>query len=246
MPISSPANAIDIEMQEPEEHHDAGSASDSDGEDFSEPEPLIEKWDPTIVAMCEATKRAYLDPASPSDSDSDRTEFRQYWWDVFTQVLESVAADSAIPTHLTSPPVTKFVVKVFDKQHELGCACGLPAVDPTIALENDEGVTKLDLVRELRDYLYGEASPAINTTEVKGGIDASSTVTMDTPLMYEADWMSGGSNGHGAQLSYYDEVPEIFVYCCPSSEFRENWLADEDHDEVTAVPKTRAKSKRAV
>lgn len=237
MPVDNPAGVIEVEQQ-PEQHRSGDSQYDSDDD-----AQLIEKWGPTVDAILAATKEAF--PSSPrgsSDPEPNREEFRQYWHGAFTQLLETVAADSAIPEHLTSPPVKKFVVKLFDERHSMCCPCSLPDVDPTIVLENSSGVTKLDLVRGLHDYLYGEASPGINTERVPDSSDAD-TLTVDTPLLYCADWMSCGSNDKGERLSYYTEVPEAFMYCCPSGEFDEKAAKD---GEVEKQPEKKGGLRRVV
>jgi hypothetical protein len=192
-----------------DDESDAASTSD-----IYERNDLIEKWAPTIDAICDTTRKSFPDsPQGPSATDN----FRQYWHGVFTQLLEAVAQDESIPYHLTSPPVNKFIVKLFDKQHPGGCPCCLPDVDPSITLENEQGVSKTDLVRGVRDYLYGEAAPRIYGDEDD---DDGGMLAMETALVYNASWMSGGRTEAGERVSYYEDEPEVFMYCCRASEFK--------------------------
>jgi hypothetical protein len=190
---------------------DAASTSD-----IYERNELIEKWAPTIDAICETTRKAF--PGSPHGS-SAAEEFRQYWHGVYTQLLETVAQDDSIPHHLTSPPVNKFIIKLFDKQHPGRCPCCLPYVDPSITLENEQGVNKTDLVRAVRDYLYGEAVPKIYGDGEKEE-DDDGMLAMETALVYFADWMSSETNEAGERVSYYEDEPEVFMYCCRAEEFK--------------------------
>ncbi|KAL2020026.1 hypothetical protein VTK56DRAFT_8929 [Thermocarpiscus australiensis] len=256
----STSNASATMVTEPEQQQQ--QANNMGGELQAPPESsgnsnyqrLVERWSQTASAVKRATRRAFLSsPPGTSGPEPDREEFRQYWWGVFTQLLEFIAADPAIPAHLTSPPVTKFVVKLFDQPHRMCCPCSLPDVDPTITLENEDGVTKMDLVRGLRDYLYGETPPIIYTA-----VDdfTEESITMDTPLIYWSDWMSSSdTNESGETFSYYDDVPEVFLYCCRYSQFNEEagsrygqfWEEEgsgNDGEAGEGQSKTRGKSRR--
>jgi hypothetical protein len=187
---------------------------------------LIELWRPTVDAIHDATREAF--PSSPQGAS--RREFQQYWHGVFTRLLETVAADSTIPSQLSSPPVTKFTVNLFNHPHSMCCPCSLPDVSPTIELENEQGVSKMDLVRGTRDYLYGDTVPIINTLH-DGNDFKSDECAVETPLVFAADWMSGGYNDEGERVSYYSSSPHVFIYCCCADEFRETAQLEEPEKE---------------
>ncbi|KAK4041339.1 hypothetical protein C8A01DRAFT_34643 [Parachaetomium inaequale] len=230
------------------------TTKESEEEDFhnqnapgSGPQPLIEKWLPTLTALDKATEQAF--PSSPQPDRADpkiinftRAAFRLYWHVALTRLLDDIAADESIPHHVTSPSVNTFVVKIFDRPHQGCCPCSLPFVPPSIVVRNEEGVNKVDLVRAVRDYLYGEGARPVVYLEGDeedyededweengedgdmgeggdGDEDDGWGVKMRTPLVYTWDWMSGGRNEDGDPLSYYTEVPQVFIYCCRAAEF---------------------------
>ncbi|KAK4238046.1 hypothetical protein C8A03DRAFT_15449 [Achaetomium macrosporum] len=206
-------------------------------------EKLLEKWDPTIEAIRTATRAAF--PSSPQGPPgTTREEFRSYWHGIFTQLLSTVGADASIPYYLTSPPVKKFEIKVFDKTHALGCPCCLPEVDADIVLENEDGVSKLDLVQGVRDHLYGEYGvvPLVNTEEDEEGV-----MEMETALVYSANWMSAPSweGEEGERVCYYREVPEVFLYCCSAGGFKEMMEKEVGGEKEDEKPKGKPKTRRA-
>lgn len=227
---------IELEQPQPEQPlavSNIKSNQDNSNESDLEPE-MIEKWLPTVDAVLDATRSAFPSgPQGTSGPEPDHQEFRHYWHGVFTQLADTIAADPAIPEQLASPPIKKFMVNLFDRPHPMCCPCSLPDVDPTITLENEIGVTKMDLVRGLRDYLYGEESPEINDED-------GEAFTMDTALLYTFDWMSGGYDDDGNRISYYFKQPKIFLYCCRFEDFREETSKFDEEQ-----PKKRPKSKAA-
>ncbi|KAK0712106.1 hypothetical protein B0H67DRAFT_612000 [Lasiosphaeris hirsuta] len=178
---------------------------------------LVEKWSPAMAAITKATSDAFAD--SPGvDCISDVAEFeafQAYWYDIFTQLVDTVAADPAIPEFLGSPPanVKKFAIELFEEEAPGSCPCCLEDVEPTIVIESPTGVTKTDLVRGLRDYLY-RLAPLINNAE-------GSLELMHGALVWNTNWMSSGTSAAGERLSYYTQNPKITVYCYPWSRYDE-------------------------
>jgi hypothetical protein len=198
---------------------------------------LIELWGPIVDAIHNATREAF--PSSPQGASRD--EFQRYWHAIFTRLLETVAADSTIPGQLASPPVTKFIVNLFNHPHSMCCPCSMPDVSPTITLENEQGVGKMDLVRGMRDYLYGDTVPIINVLD--GREFESEECAVETPLVFAADWMSGGNTAEGERVSYYTSSPHIFIYCCRADEFRETAALEEPGEEPEREkPKGKARA----
>jgi hypothetical protein len=198
---------------------------DSDDDQYGGAVNLIELWKPAVDAIHDATRDAF--PSSPQGASRD--EFQQYWHAIFTRLLETVAADSTIPGQLASPPVTEFVVNLFNHPHSMCCPCSMPDVSPTITLENEQGVSKMDLVRGMRDYLYGDTVPIINV--LYDNDRESEERAVETPLVFAADWMSGGNNDKGERVSYYHDSPHVFIYCCRAGEFREMAQLEEPDSE---------------
>ncbi|KAK4152087.1 hypothetical protein C8A00DRAFT_35213 [Chaetomidium leptoderma] len=237
MPSGDPSEVLKVgDINLDDSNQEPAPDTNQNNSDDDDDTTLIEKWAPTIDAISSATRKAF--PSSPQGtpgvSPPSRAEFRQYWHGIFTQLLEAVAADPTIPHHLTSPRVTTFVVNLFDKPHGLCCPCSLPDVSPTIALANEQGVDKTDLVRGVRDYLYGETTaPVINTDDDEYDYEGpaagqqqqpekaaeTTELVMETALVYSADWMSCGNNDEGERVSYYSEEPNVYMYCCGCDEY---------------------------
>lgn len=207
----------------------ASSFNDVDDDEFW----VLAGWEGAFEAITDAVIAAFQ--ASPrsieaSGPEPNREEFRQYWWGVFTELIETVAADNSIPKSLTTPETDKFAIKLFDDPRTADdCPNTLPKVNPTITLENDRGVTKMDLVRGLRDYLFGETAPEINLNprtdwkfpEARVGPTGVEVATMDTTLPYKVNWVKGDTDDYDEELSHHKQVPEVFMYCCWVGDFKE-------------------------
>jgi hypothetical protein len=182
---------------------------------------LVEKWKPTTNAMTEATRNAFASsPQGTLGAEPSRADFRQYRHGVFTQLLAAVASDPDIPAHLTSPPVARFAVKFLDQPDAVRCPCCFSGIRSSILLENEQGVTKTDLVKGVRDFLYGEAAPPVFYVDAKAGRE-SETTSMETALVHTVDWITTAHSQRGEWVSFYSEMPQISMYCCPSGMFKE-------------------------
>ncbi|KAH6635766.1 hypothetical protein F5144DRAFT_155454 [Chaetomium tenue] len=183
-----------------------------DGDD----DTLIEKWMPTVEAIRAATRAAF--PSSPRGPG-----FNPYWHAVFTRLIASVAADPSIPDHLTQPPIPRFIVNVFDHPDRQCCPCSLPDVRPSIVLERPDGVRKTDLVRGVRDFLYGAAAGAGTVRVYRADEwDEHEGDVMAEPLLYSWNWMSSGWDDDGGRVSYYGvggDAPQVYAYACPVGEY---------------------------
>ncbi|KAJ4294954.1 hypothetical protein N0V88_005194 [Collariella sp. IMI 366227] len=149
---------------------------------------LIENWKPTFDAIVAATRKAFdSSPKGTKGMEPGRGEFLEHWRGVFARLTYKIAADSKFSEHLTSPPTKKFIIKFYDKPSGLCCPCSLPEAWPSITLENEHGVTKLDLINRMGDFLFGGTAPKIYyEVEKKAG-----SLTMEMPLTYHTDWLSG-------------------------------------------------------
>ncbi|KAL2128472.1 hypothetical protein VTI74DRAFT_9141 [Chaetomium olivicolor] len=252
MPLSNPSDALEAEkpkqpsmaikhgdpMDSPDfDHNDAG------GYQNDEKPVLIENWKPTVDAIIATTFHAFrLSPKGSAGSEPDRAKFLEYWREVFAKLMAEIAADSTSPEHLTSPPTKRFIVKFYNEPSGLCCPCALPSAWPSITLENEHGVTKLDLVKGVGDFLYGKTAPKIyyEVEEEDGYLPEAGSLTMETALTYYTDWLSGSIEGD-TWISYYRDVPQLFLYCCVPSKFREKF--DEhvrEKEEQNPEPKTRS------
>jgi hypothetical protein len=210
--------------------------SDQDGDDEYDGQ-YIEQWRPTVEAISAAILAAFpgspRDPSPESSPDPNRNpednnnhdEFRRYWHDVFTQLLSSVVADPTIPEQLTQPPTESFHVNIFDHPHGMCCPCMMPDVEPSIELEREGGVRKTNLVRGVRDFLYGDAAAAspVEVYRCDAEFNGDEVEVMETPLLYTWDWMSAGRGEDGERVSYYyvGHAPQVFLYVCPVGEYEE-------------------------
>lgn len=194
--------------------------------DGDEAPELIERWKPMTDALIAATREAFSSsPRGTSGTDPGREDFLEHWRGVFAKLTDKIAADSTFPEHLTSPPTKKFIIKFYDEPSGLCCPCSLPEAWPSITLENEHGVTKLDLVNGMRDFLYGETAPKIYyEVEESDGcfLPEADSLTMEMPLIYHTDWLSGSIEGD-VWISYYHNVPQVFFYCCMPDKFVEKY-----------------------
>ncbi|KAM0417364.1 hypothetical protein ACHAPT_012598 [Fusarium lateritium] len=223
-----------------------------DLEQESDPEPIIEKWQPIVDALDAATKDAF--PASPAFDPSSPSTFQTYWRGVFTRLRDSVVSDAEISHHLTKPPVSRFTVTLFDNMHVLGCPCCQSYSEPAVVLENEDGVTKEELLNGIIDKVYGEVLPKVfieedpmletDQTEVEEEDEDeeedeeeverpdSETFSNDSGvLMYTYSWMSCGNNAEGERVAYSDE-PDIVLYCCRPDEYEKRTTRREDAEDA--------------
>jgi hypothetical protein len=192
---------------------------------------MVEKWGIIVDAIIKSTRKAFS--SSPAFDSASPAEFQSYWHGVFLGIRDSIASDPTMPEMLTSPSAKKFKILLFDAKHGLGCPCCLPNVDANIALENEEGVTKLDFIEGLAKYLYGSptALPTVygrvmgNNADSEADHSASSSAGT---LIYAADWMSmGRQHGSDEKLAYvhYEDtmkpVLKIWLYCCEAGNFED-------------------------
>lgn len=159
---------------------------------------VSEQWHQVAEAIKTTTWGAFQKGSSSFPSNA---AFRSHWYSIFTQLEESIISDQNIPEFLTSPPIKNLTITVVEMQDWLGnCPCGwLPDQETEIALQNDNGVTKGDFIRALKEHLYGEI------TETNGEDLESSNFWS---FMY-----SSSSRTH-------EEGPHIFIECCEQGEFR--------------------------
>lgn len=129
------------------------------GSDSEVETPVIEKWGILINAIMDTTKKAAV--ASPPFDESQPSVFQGYWRNVFVQLRESISADTSVPKYLTDPPTKIFSILLFDATHALGCPCCLPFAKPNIHIENDDGVTKENLLEGFVGYMYGDSLPHV-------------------------------------------------------------------------------------
>ncbi|KAF4459249.1 hypothetical protein FALBO_13996 [Fusarium albosuccineum] len=198
---------------------DGEDDKDEDEEEWEDEPDTYETWYQVIDAIKRTTDEAF--GASPKSSSTTPAEFRAYWLDAFERLRESVKTDQSIPEYLTEPPYGKFTISLFDQPDPGCCPCGLPDVEPNIFLENENGVTKNDLMDGFIDCLFGKAHPEVFRADGGGSWE------VDMPLIYEVDWMSQGKDATGRRIAFFSRYsmrpqPEIFMYCCDPDEFLEN------------------------
>ncbi|KAK4163908.1 hypothetical protein QBC43DRAFT_300866 [Cladorrhinum sp. PSN259] len=163
---------------------------DSDDPDCptSEPEPL-ECFERTVKAITSAFTSSSV-ASSPSSSLSTASggwePFRKHWYDILSKILTQVEGDPDIPHFLTDPPVRKFQVKLYRSAH-LGCPCCLPILEPNIVIKRSKGVTKGDLVRAVRDFLYGREEPAVSNGDANSAEEE--VVRVERPVVWRDEWM---------------------------------------------------------
>lgn len=229
-----------------------GPRVDEPSEAESDDEPVIEKWHGVTNAIRNTTKSAFA--ASPPFDPSSPSTFQTYWRTVFNRLRQDIAANPDIPRHLTSPPVTKFTVSVFDNIHGLCCPCGHPDVEPNITLKNKDGVTKEELMDGFVNYMYGEALPGVYiepapplpkdyepTSEDSEGYDDCADEVEGPALVYSAAWMSSVFREDGERVAYASE-PNIVLYCCRPEEFAEK-REDKDGDGEVEAKEAEGESK---
>ncbi|KAL2108162.1 hypothetical protein VUR80DRAFT_4154 [Thermomyces stellatus] len=197
-----------------------------------EDETIIEKWQGVVEAIRATTAEAFA--ASPPFDASSPSTFQTYWRTVFRRLRQDVSANPDIPRHLTAPPVTRFTVTLFDQIHSLRCPCGHPDVDPNIVLENEDGVTKEDLMDAFIDCMYGNAFPRVyiepdplrpddcDEAAAEDDVRALDGAFKDDgpALVYSVEWLSSRIREDGVHEAYSSE-PNIVFYCCRPDEYVE-------------------------
>ncbi|RMJ05044.1 hypothetical protein CDV36_014295 [Fusarium kuroshium] len=209
-----------------------------DVQEDSDPEDILEKWQPLVDAIAAATKEAF--PASPAFDPSSPSTFQTYWRGVFTNLRDSVVKDEKISHYITKPPVNTCNITLFDNRDVMGCPCCQSPSEPAIELKNENGVTKEDFMNAVMDILYGETLPKVfveaypmhdeednetddNDVESEDGSEDDAPEAMGFEnysgvLMYTYGWMSGCDNDEGERVMYGDE-PDVILYCCRPDEF---------------------------
>jgi len=172
-------------------------------------------------------------PPESIELQQQKTAFNAYWRNVFTHLLTEIERNDEIPLYLTEPPVSRVSIKLWNKPDpRCSCPCLLPDVMPTFFITAPEdagaggfvGVTKMDLIAQLRDYLYPEdeplssrpAGPGVGSSRRSRGeplrYNCNKTISLHQgveepvggPLVYMFSWMHYGHD---------DADPEILVYC---------------------------------
>ncbi|KAK4449842.1 hypothetical protein QBC34DRAFT_404049 [Podospora aff. communis PSN243] len=238
VPIPNDAAASVVPAPDPDSSSDSDSDTSSLEEwEYNNKDKPIEKFSPAISAIITATRNAFSSsPSLPANPTPEQfTTFQSYWHSVFTSLLDAITTDPTIPEFLTEPPVKQFAINLFtqDPNCELTCPCCLPIVEPSILVENTQGVTKGDLVVAMRDYLYGEEAPGVYEDE--------SWEPMKGALVYGRDWMSQGRDANGDVRVHYAKCPKVWVYCVDSGAFwersekeRERWEKFEEREAKAA------------
>jgi hypothetical protein len=220
-----------IEKQESTDNETQDDALESDEE------IVHEKWKPAIQAITAETASALN--ASPPFNASSPAEFQAYWRKIFGKMRDRVIGDATIPHYLTSPPVKSFRITLYSRQHQLGCPCCHPDVDPSIVLENETGVTKADLISGINNTLYGDTLPRVYL-EPEPLYWTSAADEAKRPCIHDGDfrddsgvvvfsynWMTAGNVGNGAARMYGDKA-SIILYCCPPDQYALN--KEKEHD----------------
>ncbi|KAF7552125.1 hypothetical protein G7Z17_g4534 [Cylindrodendrum hubeiense] len=225
-PQSTPTHEAESQENDATEY-----SSDSDGE------VMIEKWHDVIKAIEMTTRDAF---SNSPPFDSSPVAFRSYWYGIFTALHGEILSDPKIPKFLTAPAAENFTISLFDERGTGCCPCGLPDVSPNISLENDDGVTKGDLIYAFKEYMYGDSSP-----EIHAAFDSSTPKESIGALVYSSDWMSSGYGGRNGEKAVYNaDEPNIVLYCCGPESFKENIQADEQPDKSVQQTEKQQQPKR--
>ncbi|KAK0747361.1 hypothetical protein B0T21DRAFT_354148 [Apiosordaria backusii] len=209
------------------------------------------RWAPTIDALhATFTDNAPLcPPLSPSGSNEQ--EFNQFWCSVLTSLAIKIEADASIPLYLTSPPRPTFSIKLFSKP----ASNGIPSVVDLpfqIVLSNPSGVTKGDLIRGVRDYLYSEEESrkrVIYRPRQEGdGLGKWEEADMERVVVYDATWfmMDNQEEPPDDDEERYEgctwKDPEIVLYCCTmervEEQRRENKELEDKYTDESVWPGT--------
>lgn len=206
----------------------------SSGPDPDSEIPAVETWHEAVDTILEATRAAF--PQSPAFDAASPGVFQSYWRGVFARLHERVASDDSIPEHLTSPPSRAFWVNLFAQAPtaEPACPCCLPDVEPSVKLENAEGVTKGDLIAGLGGVLYGAGRPPrVYAEDPDGGlVPEAEEEKRPGVLVHGADWMSegGGGDDEGRKYVYtggwIGRPAMIWMYCSQWREFESRAATD--------------------
>ncbi|KAK3984576.1 hypothetical protein QBC44DRAFT_385658 [Cladorrhinum sp. PSN332] len=218
-----------------------------------------ETFGPTIDAIRSAWSTESI-ASSPQSGDWE--PFRLYWYHVFTKILSQVEADPEIPQYMTDPPCPKFEVMIFRLgDYNPGCCpCVLPECTPNITIKNkDGGVTKGEVVKAVRDYLYGEhlkEGPKVwkaqkeieeaERNEEHGFLyrevgewksEEEGMTMMRKPVVWNSEWMTGGwidpeDHSKGQECMYGSAYGKVWLYVCEAEEYEEkdNSKPDEYED----------------
>ncbi|KAH7142860.1 hypothetical protein B0J13DRAFT_636608 [Dactylonectria estremocensis] len=181
----------------------------SDSSDYGEID-TVEKWHEVVSAIEPTTRERFS--AGPSADDTSVSDFQHHWRDVFPQLSLSISNDPTVSHFLTSPPTKKVSIFLFDVT-KMGCLCCLPETNLSITLQNEDGVTKDDVLKGFIDYMYGESLPLINNQ------DGSEVSEGTRALVYGSSWMSQRKNEDGVKVALVpmvapaDRIPDIWFYC---------------------------------
>jgi hypothetical protein len=134
--------------------------------------------------------------------------------------------------------VKSFTISLFSTQHQLGCPCCPPDVNPSAVLKNQAGVTKVDLISGLTDALYEDTLPPVyHEPEPLHMILAADNEPKpisdgnfrdDSGVMiFSYNWMIARRIEGGAAGVYGDEH-SIILYCCPPDQYALNRKKEHD------------------
>jgi len=145
---------------EPRSDEGADEEADEEADTESEVEP---DWKPVgfpFLRQCSNTLASTPAPAAASFA-----EHQQHWRDCFSQLLSTLESTDEASTQLTDPLTYKVEVEILDHaeldRHGCGlhCPCDLDdtrnVADKIFVLSSESGLTKGDVLRQLRDHVYG-------------------------------------------------------------------------------------------
>lgn len=197
---------LDVELRSDEE---AGEEADEESDTESE---IVPDWKPVgfpFLRQCGDTLAS-----TPAPSAISFAEHQRHWRDRFNQMLSTLEFANDASTQLTDPPTHKVEVEILDHaeldQHGCGlhCPCDLDdarnVADKIFVLSSESGLTKGDVLRQLRDHVYGNddegSYPWARDTFV-GGLDFKTF-----------NWLSYGQAPAGAYRGGRrdEELPCVF------------------------------------
>ncbi|KAF2753000.1 hypothetical protein EJ05DRAFT_229168 [Pseudovirgaria hyperparasitica] len=203
----------------PGNDHDAGdddNDDDNDDADDNDDEDdggsFVVQFEPLLAELKERMNEAGAHQPKLQDKivPGVRKLFQEYWQAVMKDVENLIASNEAIPDQLTNPAAKTFRIWVFKQDEDSlnSCPCCLPICGDDIVLKNNQGVTKVDLIRGISQYLYADVDkfPALHCMD-DGSTDALPVASV------EFNYMTNGGQDETCVLASHE--PGIWMYCTP-------------------------------
>lgn len=132
----------------------------------------------------------------------DLSDFKAFWRDKYDMMRLELAQSHESQLFITDPPLKELEIEILNDAGEKECPCCLDFADAQIVVRAEQGITRDNFLRALKDHLYGENVESENLRFSSGHHG------MLIPRNWDCMWGEGGVFYQGR----YGKM-RIWIYC---------------------------------